>query len=125
MKRTNEHQMEQALVAAIASEADSAFAETLEMSEGEAYSISVRSFEESGILTHNRGLVVRLPNGEEYQLTIVQSSRARSNAEQGDEETECLNCGEEYDESYMKRYPGKCRECGHMKGDFGATGGHA
>jgi hypothetical protein len=34
---------------------------------------SVRSFEEAMILTLNRGLVVTLPNGAEFQVTIVQS----------------------------------------------------
>jgi hypothetical protein len=33
----------------------------------------VMTFEDQGILTHNRGLVVRLGNGDEFQLTIVKS----------------------------------------------------
>lgn len=33
------------------------------------------SFEERGVLTNNRGLVLTLPNGQEFQLTIVESSR--------------------------------------------------
>lgn len=33
-----------------------------------------RTFEESGVLTGNRGLVVRLEDGSEFQLTVVQSA---------------------------------------------------
>jgi hypothetical protein len=33
----------------------------------------VATFEECGVLTHNRGLVITLPGGDEFQLTIVQS----------------------------------------------------
>ena len=36
----------------------------------------VATFRDAGILTHNRGLVLTLANGAEFQLTIVQSSRA-------------------------------------------------
>ncbi len=36
---------------------------------------SVTTFRDAGILTMNRGLVVSLPNGQEFQLTIVESSR--------------------------------------------------
>ena len=35
----------------------------------------VRTFEDNGVLTGNRGLVVTLGNGQEFQLTIVESSR--------------------------------------------------
>lgn len=31
------------------------------------------TFEEAGVMTMNRGLVIRLKDGCEYQLTIVQS----------------------------------------------------
>jgi hypothetical protein len=34
---------------------------------------SVRTFEEAMILTHNRGLVVNLIDGTQFQVTIVQS----------------------------------------------------
>lgn len=34
----------------------------------------VTTFAEAGVLTMNRGLVVRLPNGQEFQLTIVEST---------------------------------------------------
>jgi hypothetical protein len=31
----------------------------------------IRTFEEKGVLTSNKGLVIRLATGEEFQLTIV------------------------------------------------------
>jgi len=34
---------------------------------------SIRSFEESGVLTDNKGLVITLTDGSEFQLTIVKS----------------------------------------------------
>src|SRR5262245_24801951 len=33
----------------------------------------VRTFAEAGVLTRNRGLVLRMPNGAEFQITIVRS----------------------------------------------------
>ena len=33
----------------------------------------IRSFEEAGLLLQNKGLVIALPDGTEYQLTIVRS----------------------------------------------------
>ena len=33
----------------------------------------VRTFEDVGMLTHNRGLVVNLVDGTQFQVTIVQS----------------------------------------------------
>lgn len=36
---------------------------------------SVTTFCDAGVLTMNRGLVVHLPNGQEFQLTIVESTR--------------------------------------------------
>ena len=33
----------------------------------------VRTFAEEGVLTYNKGLVISLPDGTEFQLTIVQS----------------------------------------------------
>ncbi len=35
----------------------------------------VDTFEARGLLTRDRGLVVRLANGQEFQLTIVESTR--------------------------------------------------
>lgn len=32
-----------------------------------------QTFDEAGIMTFNKGLVVTLPDGSEFQLTIVQS----------------------------------------------------
>ena len=36
---------------------------------------SVTTFHNAGVLTMNRGLVVSLPDGQEMQLTIVESTR--------------------------------------------------
>lgn len=36
---------------------------------------SVTTFRGAGVLTNNRGLVVTLPAGQEFQLTIVESTR--------------------------------------------------
>ena len=33
----------------------------------------VETYEQAGVLTYNKGLVITLPDGSEYQLTIVQS----------------------------------------------------
>ena len=33
----------------------------------------VRTFEQAGVMTYNKGLVINLPDGSEFQLTIVQS----------------------------------------------------
>ena len=33
----------------------------------------VRTYEEAGLLSYDEGLVVTLPDGREYQITIVQS----------------------------------------------------
>ena len=35
----------------------------------------VTTFRDAGVLTSNRGLVVAFPNGQEFQITIVESSR--------------------------------------------------
>lgn len=35
----------------------------------------VNTFKESGVLTMNAGLVVKLADGNEFQLTVVQSDR--------------------------------------------------
>lgn len=35
----------------------------------------VSTFEDRGVLTLNRGLVVRLPSGQEFHLTIVESTQ--------------------------------------------------
>ena len=33
----------------------------------------IRTFEQAGVMTYNKGLVISLPDGSEFQLTIVQS----------------------------------------------------
>lgn len=35
----------------------------------------VTTFRDAGVLTNNRGLVVHLPGGQEFQLTIIDSTR--------------------------------------------------
>ena len=35
--------------------------------------LRVSTFAEEGVLTYNKGLVISLPDGTEFQLTIVQS----------------------------------------------------
>ena len=35
--------------------------------------LRVQTFEEAGVMTYNKGLVITLPDGSEFQLTIVQS----------------------------------------------------
>jgi len=37
---------------------------------------SVTTFRDAGVLTNNRGLVVSLPGRQEFQITIVASSRS-------------------------------------------------
>ncbi len=44
--------------------------------DGEECIASVRSYEDVGMLTSDSGLVIRMADGSEYQLTIVQSKRA-------------------------------------------------
>ena len=39
--------------------------------------VRVVSFESAGVLTNNAGVVVTLEDGSEFQVTIVQSERAR------------------------------------------------
>ena len=39
-----------------------------------ADAIRVQTFEEAGVLTYNKGLVLRLPDGSEFQVTIVKSA---------------------------------------------------
>ena len=36
-------------------------------------SIRVETYEQAGVMTYNKGLVLTLPDGTEFQLTIVQS----------------------------------------------------
>lgn len=46
-----------------------------EVFEGDASAevVSVSSFEEAGLMTTNRGVVVRFDDGSEFQLSVVQS----------------------------------------------------
>ncbi len=52
--------------------------ELIETAEEDSFGIGweeaeVRTFQQAGIMTYNKGLVISLPNGTEFQLTIVQS----------------------------------------------------
>jgi hypothetical protein len=44
---------------------------------GEGQYVRVASFAEAGVMTMNAGLEVQLEDGSTFQLTIVQSERAR------------------------------------------------
>ena len=35
--------------------------------------LRVQTYEQAGVMTYNKGLVITLPDGTEFQLTIVQS----------------------------------------------------
>ena len=43
------------------------------------------SFEDAGILTNNRGVVFRMKDGSEFQITIVQSAPPRPGETDGNE----------------------------------------
>ena len=52
--------------------------ELIETAEEDSFGIGweeaeVRTFLQAGIMTYNKGLVISLPDGTEFQLTIVQS----------------------------------------------------
>ena len=59
---------------------------------------AVDTYERAGILTNNRGLVVRMTDGSEFQVTIVQSraSRERDEDDESDAERDvtgrCARC---------------------------------
>jgi hypothetical protein len=56
---------------------------------------SVATFAERGVLTRNAGLVVRLQDGSEFQITIVQSQQPdEPEGDPVDEDAACPNCGE-------------------------------
>ena len=78
----NERKFEQMLLDAL----DSASAEL--GTETGLNDARVSTFEDVGMLTRNRGLVVRLQNGAEFQLTIVQSRDAEGAAEDEADEDE-------------------------------------
>ena len=70
----NENEFERALMMTLAEAPD-------DYKTGEALDIeevkSVRTFADVGVLTGNRGVVVTMKDGSEFQLTIVQSRQAR------------------------------------------------
>jgi hypothetical protein len=51
---------------------------SVETEDGDEMAVqSVSTFDDAGLLTRNKGLVIRLEDGSEFQVTIVQSQRAR------------------------------------------------
>lgn len=44
---------------------------------------STRTFEDAGVLTDDQGLVLRMEDGSEFQITIVQSKRAKGDDGEG------------------------------------------
>ncbi|MCG3180941.1 MAG: hypothetical protein BIFFINMI_03306 [Phycisphaerae bacterium] len=54
----------------------------------------IDTFEEAGVLTKNAGMVVRMKDGSEFQVTIVQSQEADDAGDEVDEDAACPNCGE-------------------------------
>ena len=48
----------------------------------------VNSFEDAGLMTRNKGIVVYLEDGSEFQVTVVQSVVGESDDEEDDEEEE-------------------------------------
>ncbi len=85
-----------------------ALRETLEFQEigkpdedGNAVEIDqVRTFEDSGVLTDNKGLTISLTNGSEFQVTIVRSC--------GPEAGECSECEDAPPASVANPY---CTDC--------------
>lgn len=47
---------------------------------------AAQTFQEAGVLTYNKGLVVRLEDGSEFQLQIVQSSDADGSDDDDEDE---------------------------------------
>lgn len=46
-----------------------------ELLERRLRNVAVATFREAGVLSNNRGLVVSFPNGQTFQVTIVESTR--------------------------------------------------
>lgn len=40
------------------------------------YKCDIRTFEEGGVLTDNEGFVLKMADGSEFQISVVQSKRA-------------------------------------------------
>jgi len=45
----------------------------LDEEEGTSNIEDIRTFQEAGLLTTNEGLVIRLDNGDEFQITVIKS----------------------------------------------------
>lgn len=72
----------------------------------------INSFENTGLLTRDKGVLVRLNNGAEFQVTIICSQRpTEKNDDDGDV---CPSC----DGTEFKWGTKVCQECGYdMAGD--------
>ena len=64
---TQDEQVQNALLELVADEGHEAFDDA-----GDGFD-SVSTFNDAGVMTYNKGLVVRLRDGSEYQITIVRS----------------------------------------------------
>lgn len=48
--------------------------------------VNIRTFAEAGLLTRDCGLVMRMVDGTEFQLTIVRSRRHRAASDESDDD---------------------------------------
>ena len=70
----NEHELAQAMMDLMNNAFEAAIDDDVEVP-GELMNVrDMRTFEEAGVLTRNAGLVIRMTDGTEWQVTIVQSS---------------------------------------------------
>ena len=79
----------------------------------------VVGYEEAGVLTRNAGLVVRMADGSEFQVTIVQSQAGRDEDDELVDRTDrCENCGNRSKDELIWIENGvdgevECGGCGH------------
>ena len=71
----NERQMQNALESLLANliEAQRRGRDEIEMPDGMGEITEVEDFVQAGVLTQDKGLIIRLADGSEFQLTINQS----------------------------------------------------
>ena len=62
-----------ALVQHVQETGQPAIDQTIDMDEADVSISDVRSYQDAAILTSDAGFVVRLSDGNEYQITVVQS----------------------------------------------------
>jgi hypothetical protein len=51
--------------------------------------VRIETFEEAGLMTRDAGIVIRLGNGAEFQITVQRSARA-------DDSVHCDDCGDDF-----------------------------